>query len=195
MKSRSERPQKEVAVLETSLGDIVVEFWPEVAPNTVENFKSLARRGFYDGTCFHRIVKGFMIQGGDPLTRDEDKEHLWGTGGPGYQLKAEFNDRRHEKGVISMARSEDPDSAGSQFFICLDKADFLDGQYTAFGKVIRGIEVLDRIAETPVTESPDGEVSKPVERVELKRIRIVPASAIAASDSRDEASGGEKPAE
>ena len=198
------RPTKEVAIISTTLGDIVVELWPEVAPNTVENFKSLAKRGFYDGTCFHRIVKGFVVQGGDPLTRDPSKEHLWGTGGPGYQLKAEFNDRPHTRGVISMARSESPDSAGSQFFICLSDARFLDGQYTAFGKVVKGMEVLDRIAETPVVEGPDGEVSKPVERIEVKSIRIVPASAVPGlhleesptstdkgpSDSSDQASSG-----
>src|SRR6516165_5569082 len=108
----------EVAVIKTSEGEMVVEFWPDVAPKTVENFKTLAKKGFYDGTCFHRVIKGFMIQGGDPLTKDPSKEDLWGTGGPGYQIKAEFNDRSHTRGVLSMARSNDPDSAGSQFFIC-----------------------------------------------------------------------------
>ncbi len=98
---------------------MVAEFWPDVAPNTVENFKKLARQGFYDGTAFHRIVKGFMIQGGDPLTKDASKESRWGTGDPGYKIEAEFNKKSHERGVFSMARSSDPDSAGSQFFICL----------------------------------------------------------------------------
>lgn len=168
---------KEVAVIETTHGDLVIAFWPEVAPNTVANFKSLARRGFFDGTCFHRIINGFMIQGGDPLTKDPSQKDLWGTGDPGYTLKAEFNDRPHVRGVISMARGEDPDSAGSQFFICLDNARFLDGQYTAFGELIRGDDVLEKIAQTPVEAGPDGEVSRPTERVEIKRVRIVPASA------------------
>src|SRR5947199_4026729 len=109
----------EVAVIKTSEGEMIAEFWPDVAPNTVENFKKLARSGFYDGTAFHRIVKGFMIQGGDPLTKDESKESRWGTGDPGYKIKAEFNDKPHEKGVLSMARSADPNSAGSQFFVML----------------------------------------------------------------------------
>ena len=117
---------------------MVVEFWPDVAPNTVANFKKLASQGFYDGTCFHRVIKDFMIQGGDPLTKDPSKEAMWGTGGPGYQIKAEFNDRSHTRGVISMARSQDPDSAGSQFFICHGNPTFLDHQYTAFGKLIKG---------------------------------------------------------
>src|SRR5205085_6573055 len=110
---------KEVAVLKTSAGEMVAEFWPDVAPKTVENFKKLAKDGFYDGTAFHRIIKGFMIQGGDPLTKDPSKEAMWGTGGPKEKLKAEFNDKKHDLGVLSMARSADPDSAGSQFFICL----------------------------------------------------------------------------
>src|SRR5216117_2560590 len=108
----------EVAVIKTAVGDMVIAFWPEVAPNTVENFKKLARSGFYDGTASHRIIKGFMIQCGDPLTKDPSREALWGTGDPGYKIKAEFSDRHHGPGVISMARSRDPDSAGSQFFIC-----------------------------------------------------------------------------
>ena len=128
----------EIAIIKTSAGEMVIEFWPDVAPKTVENFKTLARKGFYDGTCFHRIVKGFMIQGGDPLTKDPSKEGSWGTGGPGHKVKAEFNDKAHVRGVISMARSQDPDSAGSQFFICLADARFLDRQYTAFGKLIQG---------------------------------------------------------
>src|SRR5262252_9295582 len=114
----------EVAVISTSAGEMVVEFWPDVAPKTVENFKTLAGKGFYDGTAFHRIVKGFMIQGGDPLTKDQSREDEWGTGGPGHKVKAEFNDKSHQLGVISMARSSHPDSAGSQFFICLGNASF-----------------------------------------------------------------------
>src|SRR5947208_611962 len=109
----------EVAVITTSEGDMVVEFWTDAAPNTIENFKKLARAGFYNGTIFHRIVKAFMIQGGDPNSKDPSKENRYGEGGPGYKIKAEFNDHLHERGVISMAREPDPDSAGSQFFICL----------------------------------------------------------------------------
>src|SRR5437870_8127982 len=131
----------EVAVIKTSEGEMIAEFWPDVAPNTVENFKKLARSGFYDGTAFHRIVKGFMIQGGDPLTKDPSKESRYGTGDPGYSIKAEFNDKPHDRGVLSMARSSDPDSAGSQFFICLARVTHLDHQYTAFGKVIKGDDV------------------------------------------------------
>jgi peptidyl-prolyl cis-trans isomerase B (cyclophilin B) len=141
----------------------------------VANFKKLAREGFYDGTCFHRIVKGFMIQGGDPLTRDPRAEARWGTGSPGYCLDAEFNDHPHLPGVISMARSSDPDSAGSQFFICLAEARFLDGKYTAFGELVRGHDVLRRIGDTPVTPGAGGERSKPLTRVRVARVRIVPA--------------------
>jgi peptidyl-prolyl cis-trans isomerase B (cyclophilin B) len=169
-------PAQEVALLETTAGTMVVAFWPDVAPGTVANFKKLAREGFYNGTCFHRVVRGFMIQGGDPLTKHIGHERLWGTGDPGYAIKAEFNDRAHERGVISMARSEDPDSAGSQFFLCLDAAPFLDGQYTAFGRLIRGEDVLRAIGETPVTNSPDGERSRPVTRIGLERVRLTSRS-------------------
>jgi len=160
----------EVAVITTSEGEMVIEFWPDVAPKTVENFKKLAKQGFYDGTCFHRVIKGFMIQGGDPLTKDASKESMWGTGGPGYQVKAEFNDKSHERGVISMARSQNPDSAGSQFFICHGNPKFLDRQYTAFGKLIKGDDVLEKIATTK-THPPD----RPDTRMEIKSIKIVPA--------------------
>src|ERR1051325_8940391 len=139
----------EVAVIKTSAGDMVLQFWPDVAPKTVENFKTLAKKGFYDGTAFHRIVKGFMIQGGDPLTKDPTKEAMWGTGDPGYKINAEFNDRSHVRGVISMARSSDPNSAGCQFFICLGDASFLDGKYTAFGKLVAGEDVLKKIGDLP----------------------------------------------
>lgn len=169
---------KEVAVLHTSVGDMVVEFWQDVAPGTVANFKKLAQQGFYDGTCFHRIVKDFMIQGGDPFTKDPQDQSRYGTGGPGYQIKAEFNDRPHVRGVLSMARSQHPDSAGSQFFICLADARFLDGKYTAFGALIRGDDVLGQIGSTPVGPGPGGERSKPTTRVEVKTVRIVPADSI-----------------
>ena len=169
---------KEVAVIKTSEGEMVAEFWPEVAPNTVENFKKLARSGFYDGTAFHRIVKGFMIQGGDPLTKDPAKESRYGTGDPGYKIKAEFNDRSHERGVLSMARSTDPDSAGSQFFICLANVSRLDHQYTTFGKIIKGDDVLGKIGDTEVTMSDSGERSKPTKRVTVESIKIVPADSV-----------------
>jgi peptidyl-prolyl cis-trans isomerase B (cyclophilin B) len=166
---------KEVAVIKTSEGEMVVEFWADVAPKTVANFKKLAKDGFYDGTCFHRIIKGFMIQGGDPLTKDPAKEAQWGTGGPGWTVPAEFNDRKHVRGVLSMARSRDPNSAGSQFFVCHDAAPFLDRQYTAFGKLIRGEDVLDKIANTPVQPGAGGESSKPTKRVGVVSVKIVPA--------------------
>ena len=168
----------EVAVIKTSEGEMIAEFWPEVAPNTVENFKKLARSGFYDGTAFHRIVKGFMIQGGDPLTKDPAKESRYGTGDPGYKIKAEFNDRSHERGVLSMARSSDPDSAGSQFFICLANVNRLDHQYTTFGKIIKGDDVLGKIGDTDVTTSDSGERSKPTKRVTVESIKIVPADSV-----------------
>lgn len=166
---------KEVAVIKTAAGEMVVEFWPDVAPKTVENFITLAKKGFYDGTAFHRIVKGFMIQGGDPKSKDAALEADWGTGDPGYKIKAEFNDRKHVTGVISMARSANPDSAGSQFFVCLGEASFLDGKYTAFGKLIKGEDVLKKLGDTPVGTSRGGEESKPKERVNVESIKIVPA--------------------
>lgn len=164
----------EVAVIKTTAGEMVLEFWPDVAPKTVENFKTLAKKGFYDGTAFHRIVKGFMIQGGDPLTKNAAMEDDWGTGDPGYKIKAEFNDRSHQRGVISMARSQNPDSAGSQFFICLGNASFLDRNYTAFGQLVGGDDVLGKIGETPVKAGNSGEKSKPLTRVGVESIRIVP---------------------
>jgi peptidyl-prolyl cis-trans isomerase B (cyclophilin B) len=164
---------KEVAVIKTTEGEMVIEFWPDVAPKTVENFKKLAGDGFYDGTAFHRVIKDFMIQGGDPLTKDPSKESVWGTGDPGYKIKAEFNDKSHTRGVISMARSQHPDSAGSQFFICHGNPSFLDGQYTAFGKLIKGDEVLEKIATTP-THPPD----RPNKRMGVESIKIVPADSV-----------------
>jgi peptidyl-prolyl cis-trans isomerase B (cyclophilin B) len=163
----------EIAIIQTTAGEMVVEFWPEVAPKTVENFKSLAKKGFYDGTAFHRVIKGFMIQGGDPLTKDAAAERSWGTGGPGHQVKAEFNDRPHVRGVLSMARSNDPDSAGSQFFICHGDPRFLDKQYTAFGKLIKGDDVLEKIATT-ATKPQD----RPVQRQGVESVKIVPADSV-----------------
>ena len=150
---------------------MTVAFWPEVAPKTVENFKKLSRAGFYNGTAFHRIIKGFMIQGGCPNSKI-GATGMPGTGGPAWKLKAEFNAKPHLRGVISMARSSHPDSAGSQFFICHADARFLDRQYTAFGVVVKGLEVLDLIASVPCTGS---EHSTPIERVAVESVSIVPA--------------------
>ena len=169
---------KEVAVLQTSAGQMVLEFWPDVAPKTVENFKKLAKEGFYDGTCFHRIIKGFMIQGGDPNTKDPTKEATYGQGGPGYTTKGEVNKRKHVRGVISMAHSGHPDSAGSQFFICHAEAKSLDGKYTAFGQLIKGDDVLEKLANTAVGPDRRGEVSKPLQRVALQSVKIVPADSV-----------------
>jgi peptidyl-prolyl cis-trans isomerase B (cyclophilin B) len=163
----------EVAIINTTEGTMVVQFWTDAAPNTIANFKKLANQGFYDGTCFHRVIKGFMIQGGDPLTKDPAKEDMWGTGGPGYQVKAEFNDHPHVRGVLSMARSQDPDSAGSQFFICHGNPSFLDHQYTTFGKLIKGDDVLEKIATTP-THPQD----RPDKRIGIISIKIVPLDAV-----------------
>ena len=168
----------EVAVIKTSEGDMVVQFWTDAAPKTIENFKKLARQGFYDGTIFHRIVKEFMIQGGDPNSKDPAKENSYGQGGPGYNLKAEFNDHSHDRGVISMARGPDPDSAGSQFFICLGPVHRLDHQYTTFGKLIKGQDVLEKIGGIPVTKNSTGEPSKPTKRVVIESIKIVPADSV-----------------
>ena len=168
----------DVAVIKTTDGTIVVGFWPKEAPNTVANFEKLSRQGFYDGTLFHRIIKGFMVQGGDPLTKDASQEAAWGTGGPGYSVNAEFNDHSHQYGVLSMARSSDPNSAGSQFFICDGDAHFLDHQYTAFGHLIKGGDVLDKIANTPCGPNGQGENSKPLQHVGIVSIKIVPADSI-----------------
>lgn len=159
----------ENAVIKTSYGEMTIAFWPEVAPKHVENFKKLAREGFYDGTAFHRIIKGFMIQGGCPNTKPGGKGQP-GTGSPGYQIKAEFNNRSHTKGVLSMARSADPDSAGSQFFICHGNASFLNNKYTAFGKVISGEDVLEKIANIPCV-GPEG--STPTQRIEVTSVEVV----------------------
>ena len=168
----------EVAVIKTSEGEMVVQFWTDAAPSTIENFKKLAREGFYDGTIFHRIVKGFMIQGGDPNSKDPPKENSYGQGDPGYKIKAEFNDHSHERGVISMARGPDPDSAGSQFFICLAPVPRLDRQYTTFGKLIKGADVLEKIGDIPVTRNSAGETGKPTKRVVIESIKIVPADSV-----------------
>ena len=136
------------AILKTSFGNIKFNLVPDIAPETVRNFSQLTKSGFYDGTLFHRIIPGFMIQGGDPNTKNPDKS-TWGQGGPGYNLKAEFNSRSHLRGIVSMARATDPDSAGSQFFIVTSDSTFLDRQYTVFGEVVEGMEVVDKIVNLP----------------------------------------------
>ena len=158
---------KEVAVIETTHGTIKLEFFDDKAPGHVKNFKDLANKNYYDGTTFHRVIPGFMIQAGDPNSKSDDRSQH-GTGGPGYSIDAEFNDIKHERGVLSMARSQDPNSAGSQFFICVNDAFFLDGQYTAFGKVIEGMDVADKI----VNESRDSN-DNPEEKMEMKSVTIV----------------------
>ena len=152
------------ATLETRLGTIEIEFMPDKAPGHVKNFIDLAKKGFYDGTTFHRVIPGFMIQGGDPNTKDpQGSRGRHGTGGPGYQIKAEFNDVSHKRGIVSMARSSDPNSAGSQFFIVVKDYPSLDRQYTAFGKVVKGIETADAIVNSPRDAS-----DNPNERIEMK---------------------------
>ena len=153
---------QEIAVIETKFGKIGVEFFEDKAPGHVKNFKDLARKGFYDGTIFHRVIPGFMVQGGDPNTKSDDRSNH-GMGGPGYSIKAEFNDTPHKRGVLSMARSQDPNSAGSQFFIVVKDAAFLDGQYTAFGKVLSGMTVADQIVNAPRDRR-----DNPNERIEMK---------------------------
>jgi len=156
----------EVAVIETSMGVIEITFMPDKAPGHVKNFQTLARDGFYNGTTFHRVIPGFMIQGGDPNSRDADRSRH-GTGGPGYSIKAEFNDVSHARGIVSMARSRHPDSAGSQFFIVVKDSPFLDGNYTVFGKVIQGMDVADKIVATPRDDR-----DNPLEPVVIKSVRI-----------------------
>lgn len=132
------------AIIETNLGTIAFKLLPDLAPETVRNFEKLARDGFYNGTLFHRVIPGFMIQGGDPNTKNGNK-NTWGTGGPGHTIKAEFSSRSHHRGIVSMARAQDPNSAGSQFFIVTTDSTFLDRQYTVFGEVIEGMDVADKI--------------------------------------------------
>jgi peptidyl-prolyl cis-trans isomerase B (cyclophilin B) len=160
------------AILETSLGEIEIEFMNDKAPLHVKNFLDLAKKGFYDGTTFHRVIPGFMIQGGDPNTKDTAASRSrHGTGGPGYNVNAEFNDTPHKRGVVSMARAQDPDSAGSQFFIVVKDSAFLDRQYTAFGRVVRGMEVADKIVNAPrdARDNPNDRVDMKVRLVEPAR--------------------------
>ncbi|MBI5057612.1 MAG: peptidylprolyl isomerase [Nitrospirae bacterium] len=154
------------AIIETKFGNIELKFFPDVAPNHVNNFIELAKKGFYDGTTFHRVIPGFMIQGGDPNSKSPDKSKH-GMGSPGYTVKAEFNDKPHKRGTLSMARSGHPDSAGSQFFICVADSHFLDGKYTVFGEVVSGMDAADKIVGQP-RDSRDN----PNERVEMK-VKVV----------------------
>ena len=159
------------AVIETRLGEMEIELFDDKAPGHVKNFLDLAKKKFYDGTTFHRVIPGFMIQGGDPNTRDAaGSRSRHGTGGPGYTVKAEFNDTPHKRGIVSLARAQDPDSAGSQFFVCVKDSAFLDRQYTAFGRVVRGIEVADKIVALPrdARDNPDDRVEMKVRVVEPK---------------------------
>ena len=153
---------EEIAVIDTKFGKIEIQFFKDKAPGHVKNFKDLAKKGFYDGTIFHRVIPGFMIQGGDPNTKSDDRSNH-GMGGPGYSIKAEFNDTPHKRGILSMARSQDPNSAGSQFYIVVKDSAFLDGQYTAFGKVLSGMTVADQIVNAPRDRG-----DNPNERIEMK---------------------------
>ena len=136
------------AIIETNFGKIVFELLPNMAPETVRSFTKLAKSSFYDGTSFHRVIPGFMIQGGDPNTKKPDKSK-WGMGGPGYTINAEFNSKSHLRGIVSMARATDPNSAGSQFFIVTTDSTFLDKQYTVFGQVVEGMNIADKIVNLP----------------------------------------------
>jgi peptidyl-prolyl cis-trans isomerase B (cyclophilin B) len=154
---------KPKAVIKTKFGDMEIVFFPDKAPNHVQNFIKFAKSGYYNGTIFHRVIPGFMIQGGDPNTKDPTRPETYGMGGPSEKLKAEFNDTPHRRGIVSMARTNDPNSAGSQFFIVVKDSNFLDGQYTAFGEVVKGMEVADKIVSLP--RNPRNDL--PNERVEI----------------------------
>ncbi len=163
------------AVIKTKFGDMEIKFLPELAPNHIENFIKLAKSGFYNGTIFHRAIPGFMIQGGDPNTKDSLNKNAYGQGGPGHNVKAEFSDLPHKRGMVSMARAQDPDSAGSQFFIVIEESRFLDRKYTIFGEVVKGIGVADKIVGLPrvmcQTGAPSpadkGPCDNPLERIEM----------------------------
>ena len=177
--SKTNDPEKEIAVISTKFGDISLEFFDELAPKHVESFKLHAQNDYYNGTIFHRVIPGFMIQGGDPLTRSKDRSRH-GTGGNAakyfgvgresepntWDLPAEFSSRTHSRGILSMARSQDPDSGGSQFFICVADAPFLNGQYTVFGRVIKGMDVVDQIVNAPRDQR-----DNPNDRIEME-VRI-----------------------
>jgi cyclophilin family peptidyl-prolyl cis-trans isomerase len=159
-----------IAVITTNHGVIQVRFFADKAPGHVKNFTDLAKQGFYDGIHFHRVIPGFMIQGGCPNTKDGGSRRQQGTGGPGYTIPAEFNDMSHERGVLSMARTNDPNSAGSQFFVMVKKSPHLDGQYTAFGEVFDGMDVVDTIVNLPRDERDNPNPSNPA-RIDSIEIR------------------------
>ena len=196
MKKPASKAADEVGIMDTSKGRMVVEFWEKDAPMTVANFKKLARQGYFDGTGFHRILKGFMIQGGDPKSKNASAPDL-GTGGPGYTIKDEFNSHPHVKGVLSMANTGTPNSAGSQFFVMHGTSSSLDGHYTAFGHLIAGMDVLDKIANSQTGPNPSmpGENSKPMDWTTLKSVKIMSRAAFAASNKPGKKAEAVKPAE
>ncbi|HEU5460955.1 MAG TPA: DUF6541 family protein [Nitrososphaeraceae archaeon] len=163
-------PSDNIAILKTSLGNITIEFFPKAAPKHVNSFLNLSNTGFYDGTIFHRIVKDFVIQGGDPTTKNSTQKDRWGTGGPGYTIEAEFNDIPHQRGILSMARTADPNSAGSQFFIVTKDSKFLDNQYTVFGRVIDGMEIVDKIEDLTTNQSSDQPID--FEKAKIQKVTI-----------------------
>jgi peptidyl-prolyl cis-trans isomerase B (cyclophilin B) len=169
-KEEIQRMEKTTAVIKTKFGDITVKFFPKVAPNHVKNFIDLAESGFYNGTVFHRVIPGFMIQGGDPNTKGPDRAR-YGMGGPGYNVKAEFSNLPHQRGTLSMARAALPDSAGSQFFICAAPAPSLDGKYTVFGEVTSGMEVVDKIISQPRDQR-----DNPLQRIEMQVVIVGPGA-------------------
>ena len=160
--SKKESDTAPRAIIKTKFGEMEIKFFPDRAPKHVENFLKLAKKGFYDGTIFHRVIPGFMIQGGDPNTKDANKKDVYGQGGPGYSVDAEFNETPHKRGIVSMARAQDPNSAGSQFYIVVEDSFFLDRKYTVFGEVVKGMGVADKIVNQP-REMKDN----PVERIEM----------------------------
>jgi peptidyl-prolyl cis-trans isomerase B (cyclophilin B) len=160
--SKAEAPKGPRAIVKTKFGDIEIKFYPDIAPKHVENFIKLTKSGFYNGTIFHRVIPGFMIQGGDPNTKDSLKKDIYGQGGPGHTVKAEFSDIPHKRGIVSMARAADPDTAGSQFFIVVEDSRFLDRKYSVFGEVTKGIGIADKIVNLARDER-----DNPKERVEM----------------------------
>ena len=164
---KMEDPKGLRAIIKTKHGEIQIKFFPELAPKHVENFIKLAKEGFYDGTIFHRVIPNFMIQGGDPNTKDTRKKEMYGQGGPGYMIKAEFSDTPHKRGIVSMARANEPDTAGSQFFIVVEDSRFLDRKYTVFGEVVRGMGVAEKIVNEP-RDAQDN----PLSRIEMT-VKIV----------------------
>jgi peptidyl-prolyl cis-trans isomerase B (cyclophilin B) len=161
-KKAAAQPKAPHAILKTKFGEMEIVLFPELAPKHVESFVKLSKKGFFNGTIFHRVIPGFMIQGGDPNTKDPSKRDRYGTGGPGYTLPAEFSKVAHERGILSAARTADPNSAGSQFFIMVGKAPHLDGQYTVFGEVIKGMDVADMVVKQPRDPR-----DSPLERIEM----------------------------